>query len=224
MIHKVRIQNFKSLRDVSVELERFTVFVGANGSGKTSVLEAIINAVQAVRRRPTKGVRPRATRGLDLHAGRGGRSVHPLRDGGRVVQRRSDPAVRVSAAAGTDAEVAVGVPHQSVRSLAFRRIRTGPEDGVPAVECGGHGQAIVLAGRSATGRVHRRRAGLGAGVHGAEQPARVRRPGGGGPDADPPATPHPLSQGEGVPDRERAGPIRQRHGEAAPAAGLIRAS
>jgi AAA15 family ATPase/GTPase len=45
MIHKVRIQNFKSLRDVNIELERFTVFVGANGSGKTSVLEAIHNAV-----------------------------------------------------------------------------------------------------------------------------------------------------------------------------------
>src|SRR5438270_77337 len=47
MIHKVHIQNFKCLRDVSVELERFTVFVGANGSGKTSVLEAIDNAVRA---------------------------------------------------------------------------------------------------------------------------------------------------------------------------------
>ncbi len=48
MIRKVRIRNFKSLRDVSIELERFTVFVGANGSGKTSVLEAIYNAAGAV--------------------------------------------------------------------------------------------------------------------------------------------------------------------------------
>jgi predicted ATPase len=47
MIHKVHIQNFKCLRDVSVELERFTVFVGTNGSGKTSVLEAIHHAVRA---------------------------------------------------------------------------------------------------------------------------------------------------------------------------------
>jgi predicted ATPase len=45
MIQKVHIQNFKSLRDVSIDLERFTVFVGANGSGKTSVLEAISYAV-----------------------------------------------------------------------------------------------------------------------------------------------------------------------------------
>ncbi len=54
MIQTVRIQNFKSLRDVSVELERFTVFVGANGSGKTSVLEAIHNAVRAATGDPQK--------------------------------------------------------------------------------------------------------------------------------------------------------------------------
>ena len=54
MIHKVHIQNFKCLRDVSVELERFTVFVGANGSGKTSVLEAMHNAVRAATGDPQK--------------------------------------------------------------------------------------------------------------------------------------------------------------------------
>lgn len=47
MIQHVRIQNYKSLRDVHIDLERFTVFVGANGSGKTSVLEAINFCVQA---------------------------------------------------------------------------------------------------------------------------------------------------------------------------------
>ena len=41
MIQQVTIKNFKCLRDVTVDLERFTVFVGANGSGKTSVLQAI---------------------------------------------------------------------------------------------------------------------------------------------------------------------------------------
>jgi predicted ATPase len=54
MIHKVRIQNFKSLRDVGIGLERFTVFVGANSSGKTSVLEAIHNAVRAATGDPQK--------------------------------------------------------------------------------------------------------------------------------------------------------------------------
>lgn len=41
MIQQVTIKNFKCLRDVSVNLKRFTVFVGANGSGKTSILQAI---------------------------------------------------------------------------------------------------------------------------------------------------------------------------------------
>jgi predicted ATPase len=41
MIRQVTIKNFKCLRDVSVTLERFTVFVGANGSGKTSFLQAL---------------------------------------------------------------------------------------------------------------------------------------------------------------------------------------
>jgi len=49
MIKKLTIQNFKSLRSVSIDLERFTVFVGANGSGKTSVLDAIDSSVFAAR-------------------------------------------------------------------------------------------------------------------------------------------------------------------------------
>jgi ABC-type branched-subunit amino acid transport system ATPase component len=54
MIRKVHIQNFKCLWDVSVELERFTVFVGANGSGKTSILEAILYGVRAATGDPQK--------------------------------------------------------------------------------------------------------------------------------------------------------------------------
>lgn len=41
MLDRVSIHNFKSLRDVQIELQPFTVFVGANGSGKSSVLQAI---------------------------------------------------------------------------------------------------------------------------------------------------------------------------------------
>lgn len=41
MITQVSIKNFKCLREVTVSLKRFTVFVGANGSGKTSVLQAL---------------------------------------------------------------------------------------------------------------------------------------------------------------------------------------
>jgi predicted ATPase len=41
MISKVSIHNFKSLRDVQVDLERFTVLVGPNASGKSSILQAL---------------------------------------------------------------------------------------------------------------------------------------------------------------------------------------
>jgi AAA15 family ATPase/GTPase len=47
MIHKVQIRSFKSLRDVSIELERFTVFVGANGSGKTFGEKWLVEGVPA---------------------------------------------------------------------------------------------------------------------------------------------------------------------------------
>ena len=41
MIQSIRLQNFKALRDVEVGLERLTVFVGPNGSGKTSILQGL---------------------------------------------------------------------------------------------------------------------------------------------------------------------------------------
>jgi len=41
MIHKIRIKNFKSIRDVSVDLSPVTVFVGRSGTGKSNFLEAI---------------------------------------------------------------------------------------------------------------------------------------------------------------------------------------
>src|SRR5436305_11547784 len=41
MIRKVSICNFKSLRDVRIDLERFTVVVGPNASGKSSILQGL---------------------------------------------------------------------------------------------------------------------------------------------------------------------------------------
>ena len=62
-LKRLTIQNFKSLYDISFEPGRVNVFIGANGSGKSSVLEAIgvlsaamtdrVNAVSLQR----KGVR-----------------------------------------------------------------------------------------------------------------------------------------------------------------------
>src|SRR5438552_1060643 len=41
MVTKVSVRNFKCLRNVQIELERFTVFVGPNASGKSSILQAV---------------------------------------------------------------------------------------------------------------------------------------------------------------------------------------
>ena len=41
MIRSLRIQDFKSIRDVQVELGRVNLFIGGNGTGKSNVLEAI---------------------------------------------------------------------------------------------------------------------------------------------------------------------------------------
>jgi AAA15 family ATPase/GTPase len=41
MIDKIRIQNFKSVVDTTIELGRVNIIIGENGCGKTNVLEAI---------------------------------------------------------------------------------------------------------------------------------------------------------------------------------------
>jgi predicted ATPase len=49
MLRNLAIRNYKCLRDVQVELERFTVLVGPNASGKTSLLQATDWLCQAFR-------------------------------------------------------------------------------------------------------------------------------------------------------------------------------
>ena len=41
LIKKIAISNFKSIENINIELGRFNVFIGANGSGKSNILEAI---------------------------------------------------------------------------------------------------------------------------------------------------------------------------------------
>ncbi len=41
MIQKITVENYKSLQSFDIELGRINVFIGANGSGKTNILEAI---------------------------------------------------------------------------------------------------------------------------------------------------------------------------------------
>jgi len=47
MIRKVRVENYKSIPDLTLDLGRVTVLIGANGSGKSNILEAIALASAA---------------------------------------------------------------------------------------------------------------------------------------------------------------------------------
>ena len=47
MIRKVRVANYKSITDLTLDLARVTVLIGANGSGKSNILEAIALASAA---------------------------------------------------------------------------------------------------------------------------------------------------------------------------------
>ncbi|HEV7489288.1 MAG TPA: AAA family ATPase, partial [Rhodanobacteraceae bacterium] len=40
-IARVKIENFRSVRDLSVSLGKTTVFIGANNAGKTAILDAV---------------------------------------------------------------------------------------------------------------------------------------------------------------------------------------
>lgn len=49
MIKRLRVENFLSLRDTSIEIEPLTVLVGPNGSGKSAVFKALITLSKLLR-------------------------------------------------------------------------------------------------------------------------------------------------------------------------------
>ncbi len=48
MLRKLRIQNYKSILDDTIELGRLNVFIGENGCGKTNILEALAMTSEAL--------------------------------------------------------------------------------------------------------------------------------------------------------------------------------
>jgi len=48
MLSKITIKNFKSLEDISIDFGLITVFIGANGTGKSSVLQALMLLKQSL--------------------------------------------------------------------------------------------------------------------------------------------------------------------------------
>ncbi len=64
MIRKAKFENFKGLRDVEITFDsRFTVLVGPNGTGKTSVLQGVEILLQT-------GLRPDGSNWLEAYLGR----------------------------------------------------------------------------------------------------------------------------------------------------------
>jgi AAA15 family ATPase/GTPase len=68
MIRKINIENYKSIERLTVELGRLNVFIGANGSGKSNILEAIAFASAAAQNKLdnefliSRGIRATETR------------------------------------------------------------------------------------------------------------------------------------------------------------------
>ena len=57
MIRRVDVQNFMSLRDTSVELAPFTVFIGSNASGKSACFKALVTLSKLLSVSPVRGNR-----------------------------------------------------------------------------------------------------------------------------------------------------------------------
>jgi predicted ATPase len=54
MLTELRFKNWRSLRDVTIELTPITVFIGANSSGKTNILDALYFLRYAMESRPAQ--------------------------------------------------------------------------------------------------------------------------------------------------------------------------
>jgi len=57
MIHKLEVENFMSLKDVSINLEPLTVFIGPNGSGKSAIFKALVLLSKLLNGTPVRGTR-----------------------------------------------------------------------------------------------------------------------------------------------------------------------
>ena len=84
MINKVTIQNFKSIQKLSIDLAGVNVFIGANGSGKSNILEAIaIGAAAANRKLDNEFL---ALRGIRISDPRLMRNAFDLEDTDKSIQ------------------------------------------------------------------------------------------------------------------------------------------
>jgi AAA15 family ATPase/GTPase len=57
MIYKLEVENFMSLKHVSLELEPLTVFIGPNGSGKSAIFKALVLLSKLLNGTPVRGTK-----------------------------------------------------------------------------------------------------------------------------------------------------------------------
>ncbi len=95
MIHAVRFRNFKALRDVELELDRFTILVGPNASGKTSVLEGISHLTRLASTDPRGVFDGRAN--IGVIASRGAEGVFELALTGTFRRKKGDLSISFNA-------------------------------------------------------------------------------------------------------------------------------
>ena len=63
MIKEIKIENFKSIQSLNLELGRLNVFIGANGSGKSNILEGIgFGCAAAIHKLDNEFLAPRGIR------------------------------------------------------------------------------------------------------------------------------------------------------------------
>lgn len=95
MFHSVRFRNFKALRDVEIALDRFTVLIGPNNSGKTSVLEGLNHLTRLASTEPRAVFEGAADVGVI--ASRGAEGTFELAFTGTFRGRRGDLSVSFAA-------------------------------------------------------------------------------------------------------------------------------
>lgn len=115
MIRKVQIENYKSIAKLDLDLGRVTVLIGANGSGKSNILEAIALAAAAAQNKldneflSSRGIR--VTQASFMRS-RFGASATPagaigisfLDEAGRATERTVGPGEIISLSIGGDGD------------------------------------------------------------------------------------------------------------------------
>lgn len=95
MIHSLRFRNFKALRDVELELDRLTLLVGPNASGKTSVLEGIHHLTRLASLDPRRVFDGAAS--IGVVASRGAEGVLELSFSGTFRRKKGDLSISFAA-------------------------------------------------------------------------------------------------------------------------------